>query len=413
MLNAINFPQGTSYTTNTPLWNGTQDLYRLANLAVSPFGGLNNVTGVSPVSPLLYGQNPLASLMGTLPGTSFGAPYASSIASPIYTGLQELASLCGINQGLGQNCLVNTLTNPLVNSLANPFASIYGDKSALINPALVNPALVNPLASLTNPALTNPFTASLVNPWTASSLNHALAHVLGANPLTANPLAVGPLANVLGTAPFAGTEITALLSAAFNAGIQAGIQTGIQTGVQTGLTSAINTVLPQLGYAASPFAHAAGLGYGAPLGINAPFGINAPLGLSPINAPFGVQVGVQGLSPIAQQLNGAVSGISPLNYNALNTPVNFIDNDHEFIIECVIPGVDIKNTSVTVVGPEIRIRPQANCATSGVNAGFISLPLPGMVDISAIKANVKDGILKIVLPKIKSVTETIRQIKVA
>ncbi|MEB3702169.1 Hsp20/alpha crystallin family protein [Candidatus Bealeia paramacronuclearis] len=208
---------------------------------------------------------------------------------------------------------------------------------------------------------------------------------------------VGSPLNTLGTSPF-GYGVSPLQSTVQDVASLCGLNSGLNQ-------SAFGN--PFLGnFGSSPSVLNSTLHAGVQAGIA--YAFNA------LASQWGC-AGVQ--NPFVQGLNSAFSGVSPTNYGTSTTSLNCIDNDHEFIVECWAPGAESKNTSVTVVGSEIRIRAHAagvmHTHTHGTSSGFISVPLPGVVDVSAIKATVKDGIVKIVLPKTKAVTDTIRQIKVA
>lgn len=92
-------------------------------------------------------------------------------------------------------------------------------------------------------------------------------------------------------------------------------------------------------------------------------------------------------------------------------PVNAFETKESFVYTAEVPGLSQENVSVTVEDDALVLRGERK---SDVPAGYEvrlrerppvaftrKLPLPGRVDADAVKAEMKEGILTITLPKSK------------
>jgi HSP20 family protein len=96
---------------------------------------------------------------------------------------------------------------------------------------------------------------------------------------------------------------------------------------------------------------------------------------------------------------------------SLRSPnIDIVDRDTEIIVKAEIPGIDKKDLEINVSDSSITIKGETKSETreekdnvihSEIHKGSFlrTVPLPCQVDASAAKANFKDGILNLTLPK--------------
>ncbi|MEO6118300.1 MAG: Hsp20/alpha crystallin family protein [Methylotenera sp.] len=93
--------------------------------------------------------------------------------------------------------------------------------------------------------------------------------------------------------------------------------------------------------------------------------------------------------------------------------LDVIDRDTEFLIRAEIPGLDKKDINVSIFDNLLTIKGQSSNEKKDEKGDYYrheiscssfarSVTLPGAVDASKTVANLKDGILEIVLPKIET-----------
>lgn len=151
-------------------------------------------------------------------------------------------------------------------------------------------------------------------------------------------------------------------------------------------------------------------GFGIPYGYGN-YGSSSQLGFgSGFNSNInfvgqGIQNGVVGTGILGGTNNGLVT---------------YYDHDTEIVIEAFLTGAEGKNTSVTVVGNELRIR--TNITGTGTSSsskddiyrqGYISTILPQLTDIGNIKVHAKAGRVTISCPRIRSISDSIVTIRAA
>jgi len=92
--------------------------------------------------------------------------------------------------------------------------------------------------------------------------------------------------------------------------------------------------------------------------------------------------------------------------------VDVIDRDDEILVRAEIPGVKKKDLDVSVTEDSICIKGSAQheeeeekgeyCRRETASGSFArTVPLPGEVDTAKVKAEFKDGVLEMTLPKVK------------
>lgn len=92
--------------------------------------------------------------------------------------------------------------------------------------------------------------------------------------------------------------------------------------------------------------------------------------------------------------------------------VDIIDRDEEVLVRAEVPGVDKKDLDVSVSDSEITIKATSSREEKEetgeyyrheISRGAFSrtVSLPAMVDIEKVKAELKDGLLEIHLPKLE------------
>lgn len=195
--------------------------------------------------------------------------------------------------------------------------------------------------------------------------------------------------------------------------------------------------LPQSGIVPTAFGYNNTFGQLAAAGIPATWGgIGQTAQLAPVGAnlagisavaPFGLtgtgiglpNTGVVGGVNLNATVNSAQSAISqtlgyqPGEVSVLGRGVNFCfaDNDSEYIYETNASSFDKKNVDVTIIGNEIRVRPNYNSA--GISKyQFFTLQIPFDANPSKITASFEGENFVIHIPKQAAVVSSIRKVKV-
>jgi len=109
-------------------------------------------------------------------------------------------------------------------------------------------------------------------------------------------------------------------------------------------------------------------------------------------------------------------------YEMRSPSMDMIDKDNEIILHVELPGVDKKDLDVTVADNILTVKGTSNFESkedkddyyhSEIKKGSFSrsLSLPSNVDSTKIKANLKDGMLELSIPKTNKTTR--KSIKVS
>lgn len=94
--------------------------------------------------------------------------------------------------------------------------------------------------------------------------------------------------------------------------------------------------------------------------------------------------------------------------------IDVIENDNGFTVSCELPGLERKDLDVSIAGQVLSIKGgkkemktiregEVTRKTSWFNAFYRSLPLPAGVDVLRSWAELKNGVLMIVLPRKRGV----------
>ena len=90
--------------------------------------------------------------------------------------------------------------------------------------------------------------------------------------------------------------------------------------------------------------------------------------------------------------------------------VDVIENDHDYVIACELPGLNQEDIDVSIASNVLTIKGSKKDEKQDKGEKYFrketwsgsfqrTLPMPGYVDAEKIQADLKDGILKIVIPK--------------
>lgn len=90
--------------------------------------------------------------------------------------------------------------------------------------------------------------------------------------------------------------------------------------------------------------------------------------------------------------------------------VDIIDRDKEFVVRAEMPGVDRKDIDISISDNAVTLRAETrheereekeNFFRCEIASGSYSrtVPLPGPVNADGAKANLRDGVLELILPK--------------
>jgi HSP20 family protein len=105
------------------------------------------------------------------------------------------------------------------------------------------------------------------------------------------------------------------------------------------------------------------------------------------------------------------NSLSGAYYRADNSPsMNIFTSEDEVLVNAEVPGVDIKDLEISVVGNNLTISGNRDPEVSDENttyhrqeriSGYFSrsIELPYQVDSEKTEASLEDGVLKIVLPR--------------
>jgi len=99
---------------------------------------------------------------------------------------------------------------------------------------------------------------------------------------------------------------------------------------------------------------------------------------------------------------GQRSGVYP--------PLNIYDDGESFVVRAEVPGVDPKSIDITVTGDTLNLKGERNLPELPEGASYHrreresgtfsrALTLPDQVDSSKVKADYKNGILQILMPR--------------
>jgi HSP20 family protein len=95
---------------------------------------------------------------------------------------------------------------------------------------------------------------------------------------------------------------------------------------------------------------------------------------------------------------GRVTEPRGLFERAFSPAVDVLEDPERFTVLCDVPGIDIANIEISISGSVLTIKGGKKAdATDGRFQRTIQLPLP--VDPDHVDAVLKDGVLKVVLPK--------------
>ncbi|XP_002974726.2 small heat shock protein, chloroplastic [Selaginella moellendorffii] len=111
----------------------------------------------------------------------------------------------------------------------------------------------------------------------------------------------------------------------------------------------------------------------------------------------------------------ALGGVSPRT--SMRTPWDIVEKPEAFIIRVDMPGLDKSEVSIGVEDEELVIRGERKAAEGDVFGDSRSyntrMVLPKEVDKGSIKAELKNGVLIVVVPKIKPEAKKVTQIQVS
>ena len=93
--------------------------------------------------------------------------------------------------------------------------------------------------------------------------------------------------------------------------------------------------------------------------------------------------------------------------------LDLVDRDNEILVRAEVPGIEKKDIDISMTDNLLTIKGQSSAETKEEkgnyhrheisNSSFSrSVLLPGAVDASKANANLKDGVLEIILPKLES-----------
>jgi len=100
-----------------------------------------------------------------------------------------------------------------------------------------------------------------------------------------------------------------------------------------------------------------------------------------------------------------------LAYRERSFPLmNVISNDSESVLYAEIPGVELRDIDITITGSTLTLKGERRLESQvpdekyyrrerGAGPFGRSLELPHMVDVDKVEATLKDGVLKVRLPK--------------
>jgi len=91
-------------------------------------------------------------------------------------------------------------------------------------------------------------------------------------------------------------------------------------------------------------------------------------------------------------------------------PVDIYEADDHYVLNAEVPGVEARDISIEIAGKELSIRGErrfdAVCSEEsyqrleGIRGRFFrTFSLPERLDAGAIQADLKDGVLEVILPK--------------
>jgi HSP20 family protein len=91
-------------------------------------------------------------------------------------------------------------------------------------------------------------------------------------------------------------------------------------------------------------------------------------------------------------------------------PVDIYEADEHYVLNAEVPGVEPRDISIEISGKDVSIRGErrfdAVCSEEsyqrleGIRGRFFrTFSLPDRLDVGAIQAELKDGILEVILPK--------------
>ena len=104
------------------------------------------------------------------------------------------------------------------------------------------------------------------------------------------------------------------------------------------------------------------------------------------------------------------SGWSGMDPSQWNPAVDIVDNENEIVIRAELPGIDKKDISVGVEGRVLTLKGERSDESEEQKGNFFrrersfgkferAFTLPAEVDPALIKAEYKDGVLRIDVPK--------------
>jgi HSP20 family protein len=110
-------------------------------------------------------------------------------------------------------------------------------------------------------------------------------------------------------------------------------------------------------------------------------------------------------------------GYSAFSTGAWSPAVDIFETDGIIILSAELPGVDIKDVDVEVNKNVLTLRGERKFQKNLSEEQYLRMErfygtfqrvfnLPVVVDKEAVKANFKDGVLRVILPKIKSFKST-------
>jgi len=118
-------------------------------------------------------------------------------------------------------------------------------------------------------------------------------------------------------------------------------------------------------------------------------------------------------SPFMQEFDrffNDVSGSLPSNSGSANYPADLFETDDAIVFEMAVPGVNAEELDISVEGRQLSIRGQLGDDSEGERRYWLqtiprgdfsrTVTLPEKVDVENIEANVKNGLLHLVMPKV-------------
>ena len=95
---------------------------------------------------------------------------------------------------------------------------------------------------------------------------------------------------------------------------------------------------------------------------------------------------------------------------SVSPAIDVIENEHEYTVNCEIPGMEQKDIDVSIASNVLTIKGEKKTEQESKDGKYYkketwsgsfqrTLPLPGSVDSGKISAKLKDGVLTVLLPK--------------